>query len=155
MKIEKKENVFHIDGDITEFSEFGELQSEETAIEVNLGKVLRLNSMGIRKYLKFIIDLAPKSLILHEIRPDFVNNINVIPQMLGAAGSRSKVISLYLPYFCEECKSETEVLNKVSELDFNGEGEPSLSQPNCPMCEQVLESDFPEIEYFSFLDREY
>jgi hypothetical protein len=151
LEITFKDGIYHLSGRLDENAIFDSLKATPSPLKLNVGKIMAINSVGIRKFLTFTMDFAPGAMEFFECTPDFIANINVIPQLLGSDEHNACVRSFYIPYVCENCKHieldlvETELI-KVSET-----GDVELATRNCENCKGMMDLDFEENEYFLFL----
>ncbi len=150
MNITEKEGVFYLDGDLTEFADLDVLKAGSNPLLLNLDGVKRLNSMGIRRFLKFIMDWSPNTMRLFNVRTEFISNLNVIPQMLGGPSSRSCVESLYIPFFCEKCQKSEEILFSMEDITFSDSDIKVDEDQTCSSCGSTLDLDNELHEYFLF-----
>jgi hypothetical protein len=136
IKIEERAGVFHLSGILNEYADFDALLAKAAPLKLNMRGVSRLNSIGIRNLLKFIGDWGAKPFEYIECPSEFVDQINMIPSLLGAKKT-GKVVSLFVPYACENCDNEPEVLCPIG--DFAGVaagGEPAPRK--CDKCQGKL-----------------
>ena len=136
IKIEERGGIFHLSGVLNEYASFDLLLQKPAPLKLNMRLVSRLNSIGIRNLLKFIGDWGPKPFEYLECPSEFIDQINMIPSLLGAKKT-GKVVSLFVPYACDKCDHEPEVLCPVG--DFAGVaagGEPATRK--CEKCGGTL-----------------
>ncbi len=144
----------HIDGDVAVFRVSGHLggdadfspiltQPRDTLV-LDLERVGRISSMGIREWILFVNSLAaPKRLYLDRCPISFVKQVNMIHNLLGPAEMRS----LYLPYYCESCDDWSQRLDQVEDLRARG----LPPAPRCETCGGALEFDALEDWFLGFL----
>jgi thiol-disulfide isomerase/thioredoxin len=154
VKITLKDGVHYLEGVLDEFAEFKTLKSDSEKLILNVGKIARVNSVGIRNFVEFLQSWFPKPVEYHEARPHFVANLNGIPQILGGLNNHSKVVSVFVPFYCEHCKAESEHLYESEEIAEHLEAsETEFPIHQCPKCKHALDPDFIPGEYFEFLNR--
>jgi len=148
MKITKSENTYSIEGVIDENSDFTTFIADDTPeLIVNFGKVIRINSCGVREWVNALRESNNK-LIFVECAEVIVEQFNMIPNFLG----EGKVESFYAPYICPDCENEEKKLFYVS--DFNIDDLENYEPPTfpCEKCESELQFDEDEEEYFIFIE---
>lgn len=151
MQVELKNDVYHLSGRIDEFAEFGPLKGAPAPLKLHLGRVTSINSIGVRKFLAFVLAWAPKRFEFFECTPEFITNVNVIPQMLGNPSDAKQVKSFFVPFACEPCKRVENVLYVTANLKRDADGEVVLDQRKCPKCGNAMVLDVEPTEYFMFL----
>lgn len=112
----------------------------------DLDGVRRITSFGVREWLGALKTLAAEAYCFVNARPALVSQLNMV---VGFAG-HGALVSLYLPYVCDACDTEAEVL-----VDLRAEEEqlPGGTPPphRCESCgEQAEFDDLPEA-YLSFV----
>jgi hypothetical protein len=149
--ITPKEGVFHLSGVLNEYADFTPLLQEAEPLRLNIRKVSRLNSIGIRNLLKFLSEWGAKAFTYEECPSEFVDQINMIPAMLGTK-AHGQVVSLFVPYECGNCDNEEEILADISEYKGQvkaGEEPPRKACSKCGSPMSVLMDSF-----FVFLTRQ-
>lgn len=109
-------------------------------IELDLEDLRYLNSSGTRLWLLWSGKLAagqPK-ILLHKVRPVFIRTLTSIREFLPKG---SKLMSVFLPYFCEHCNFNHERL-MINGKDFTrSPNRPDLEAHPCPKCGKHSELD--------------
>src|SRR6185437_11541117 len=101
-----------IDGDLSIDSELPKLVLKDiTTLKIDVGDVTYINSEGLRNWILWM-DQTFKSVPAIEVifsRVPFaiVKQINSLDNFIPAS---SKISSLYVPYFCENCNLDTSKL---------------------------------------------
>lgn len=137
-----------LSGVIDEDNELAALgdQIDGRTVVIDLAGVERINSCGVRDWVKWIADVEARGIrvVLVSCSPAIVAQINLVDNFLGAA----VVKSFYAPYFCPECDKEKALLCQVEDL-----GAPPRDPPRCRCddCDQVMEFDDMADSYFAFL----
>lgn len=141
--------VVRMSGSIDENANFDQLIGPLPAdVEVNSKDIRRINSIGVKGWIKFFQAAQAKGTKLHwvECSSAIVEQMNMI--MNFSCGGT--VESVYVPFSCTGCKSELVGLFKTADLKKLHENMPSLK---CTKCGGTAEfDDIPE-EYFAFLLR--
>ncbi|HLE00444.1 MAG TPA: hypothetical protein VJB59_09300 [Bdellovibrionota bacterium] len=115
---------------------------------VNCRDVPRINSVGVKAWIKYFQSLQAKNIKMHfiECSTAIVEQINLISNFIP----EGCVESIYVPFSCGTCKSELVGLFKTEDLK---KLEFKLPPLKCTKCSgQASFDDIPE-EYFSFLMR--
>lgn len=154
MEITKVEDVFHLIGRVDEFADFSVLELASEPLKVNLAKVSSMNSVGIRKLLGFAIRWSPKKLEVFECTSDFIETLNVIPELVGVSNSgASPVKSFYVPFSCVSCTLVQSELFEVGKIIDAGVEFILNAKPACKQCSGQLALDVDPDEYLAFLQR--
>lgn len=151
MEISFKDGVFHLAGRIDEYASFDSLARAAAPLKLNLAKVTAINSIGTRRFLGFALGWAPRKFEFYECPPDFIANLNVIPQMLGTPPDETQVKTFYVPYACESCRNTANVLYATKDLRFDKDKEVILPVERCLKCSEVMDLDVTAGTFFLFL----
>lgn len=136
-----------LSGAMTEASNLSALiGSVPAAIELNCRNVQRVNSSGLRQWIRFFNSLRESGVKLSffECSPALVSCQNFVPNFLPVGEIRS----LAVPFNCQSCHSDFSITFSIPDLRGRGlrvEGFP------CPRCKGPLCLDEDEEIYFSFL----
>lgn len=138
-------SVVAISGSITEFSDFtGVAQRCGPRVRIDLAAVDRINSTGVRQWIRFVEALAPgRTVVLERCAVPFVQQLNMIANMSGGG----RVASMMLPYYCEHCDQERSLL---AETDAAA-AQAADGEHTCPACGGAMEFDDVPESYFSFI----
>lgn len=139
-------------GRLDEYSDFESLIAAPDPLKLNLGKILSINSIGVRKFLAFTIARAPKKFEFFECTADFIANINVIPQMLGTPVDAGQIKSFFVPFSCEACKRVESSLFETATLTYDGADEVEIAARLCSKCGVAMDLDVEKSEFFTFLN---
>jgi hypothetical protein len=92
-------------GNLNEAGNLAPLAQLPGPIAIDLGELHRINSVGVRYWMDFVRDRekAGVALTFERCSPMLVGQISMITHFMG---SRSRVKSLLVPYFCPACKAE-------------------------------------------------
>ena len=115
---------------------------------VNTKEVPRINSVGVKAWIKFFQGTQAKGTKLKfiECSTAIVEQINLISNFVCGG----VVESVYVPFACEKCKSELVGLFKTEDLK---KLQLKLPELKCTKCGgRAVFDDIPE-EYFGFLSR--
>jgi len=151
VEIEFKNGVYHLSGRLDEYSELDSLVSAPDPLKLNLGKIESINSIGVRRFLAFVIDRGSKKFEFYECTADFIANVNVIPQMLGTPSDARQIKSFFIPYSCESCKIVEHSLLDFSSITLDEVDEVELASRICSKCAGEMDLDVEKSEFFYFL----
>lgn len=155
MQIDFKNGVYHLSGRMDEYSEFDSLTNVPEPLKLNIGRISSINSVGVRKFLAFTLGYSPKKFEFLECTPEFIANVNVIPQMLGSPADETQIKSFFVPFSCESCKRVENLLFERSAIKIDPKsGEAIAPVAKCSKCGQQLDLDVEPTEYFMFLTSE-
>jgi anti-anti-sigma regulatory factor len=153
VQVEKAQNgsvfVFKLSGTIEENTNLDEaIGPNKPQMEINCKNVSRINSIGIKGWIKYFQNCQSKGskLVFVECSTAIVEQINLISNFTCGG----TVESIYLPYCCTKCRAELAGLLKVEDLKKMNMNLPTL---NCNKCDGKAEfDDIPE-DYLAFLNR--
>jgi anti-anti-sigma regulatory factor len=139
-----------ISGSIEENVDFGQLIGIPTTpkMDVVLREVLRINSVGVKSWIKYFQSIAQKGIQLRflECSTAIVEQINLISNFTCGG----TVESIFVPFCCTKCNTELLGLFRCEDLKKINFELPNLK---CSKCGGVAQfDDIPE-EYFGFLQR--
>jgi hypothetical protein len=130
-------------GTITEASDFAPiLERASGRVRVDLAGIRRINSSGIREWLRFVEALsAAHEVVLERCPAAFVQQLNMIANMAGGG----RVASVFLPYQCASCDASRDVLLAL------GGGAPVIADSvPCSACGGAMEFDDIQDAYLAF-----
>ena len=149
IKIVERGGVYHLSGVLNEYADLSPLLKAAEPLRLNMSQVSRLNSIGIRNFLKFLADWGPKGFVYEQAPSEFIDQINMIPALLGLK-HHGTVKSLFVPYECAKCEHEEDVLSDLADYTaVKTGGEPPKRK--CPKCghEMTVLTD----SFFVFMTR--
>ncbi len=116
------------------------------AVVLDLDGVTRVTSYGVPEWIAALESIDASFLGLIRCRPAIVAQLNMVAGFVG----RGEVLSLYLPYICEHCDHEQQVLMSAKEavLALRRGGPRPLP---CPRCKEPAELDDIASSYLSFV----
>lgn len=135
--------LLKLSGIITESAEFSPLLESVTGrVRLDLSGIRRINSSGVREWIRFIEALSDgREVLLERCAVPIVQQLNMISNMAG----RGHVVSVMLPYYCGECDEEITVLCEL------GDKVPDLAESlPCARCGGSMEFDEIPENYLSF-----
>jgi len=139
LKVELSSGVWYIKGVIDEYADLEKQLGSATApLRLNLAGVTRMNSVGIRSFLLFLSSWGQKPIIYEACPVEFIDQLMLIPALLGIPKPIAIVDSLYVPYFCNSCGEEADLLVLAS--DINKATSDALAFPDrkCQHCQSAM-----------------
>ena len=123
-----------------------ELATLQGTLVLDLDGVKRITSFGVREWIRFLKSCVAESVVFVNARPGMVAQFNLV----GGFAGHGVLASCYLPYICEECDTETEVLLDLTTSHdvITRKEPPPLS---CPKCNAATEFDDIPASYFSWM----
>lgn len=138
-------------GAVNEHADFSPVRfARRPPLEIDLGELEMINSTGLRSFSRWVNGLENATLQLSHVPKFFVEQINMVG---GLIPPRSKVISFYVPYYCDQKDEEQQILYRTG-LEFARDGEkikidhPKVSGKDCN-----FEMDVVPAKYFKFLTK--
>ncbi|MES2856677.1 MAG: hypothetical protein V4692_12475 [Bdellovibrionota bacterium] len=148
--------LISLEGEIDENSVFDPVDvSDVSNVVVDLEKVSRINSVGIRSWMIwFNKNLRGKNLSFRACPPIVVNQFNLVGEFLP---QDARVESFFIPLFCENCEQGKNQLMKAG-VDYRAATADSVANikiktANCSSCNTEMILDTNEKVYFGFLRR--
>lgn len=140
--------LVRLDGAITEDNRLQERMAlvQGRKILINLAKVERINSCGVRDWVRWLQQLESQGNSIHLVAcsPAVVAQLNMVRNFCGARGH---VVSFQAPYYCETCDRELRETYLSSSIGASNEAPPAL----CVSCGLPMQFDDLEASYFAFL----
>ena len=114
---------------------------------VNFRNVNFINSCGVRGWINFmrVLEKDDREIVFEECPSHVVMQINMIPSFKGGAQIRS----VFGSYVCENCDKTVDHL--FDENNFPQDLDQSIDPITCAICEEEMEMDELEEEFFAFL----
>ncbi len=111
---------------------------------VDLGDLARMNSVGVRQWVRFVHAIpADLKVSLERCPVFFVKQVTMIGNFLGPVHVRSA----HLPYVCTKCDATRNDLFTASDLDAQTPPAPAA----CADCQGAMELDDSEDVYVAFV----
>ncbi|NRD54712.1 protein kinase [Corallococcus exiguus] len=117
-------------------------------IIVDLGRVERISSFGVRRWVEFVSKLPPGGLSLSVVNapPVMVDQLNMVEGFAGV----SRVLSVLAPFACRACgKGRLRLVDLRSEAPSLAEGR--VPGHACPVCAGTLEFAEQPSEFFDYV----
>lgn len=143
---ELRQTTLHVTGYLDERSVFIGVSGKFGG--VNLQCVEGFSSIGLRQFLQFLYAQSASTIALHECPVSFIETINAISGLLK--GKKIRIESFLVPYKCQDCLIEVEVLVRCSDVRMEGTSIKTPT-PRCHSCREHLHLHVDPHEYFLFL----
>lgn len=151
----ESESQISIQGSIDENMDFSSLKiGEAKNLILDLREVRSLNSMGLRNWVHWVKSFrGRKQLFLRHCPRVVVDQMNILQGFLPIG---AVVESIFVPYYCESCDKEENVLAQRGRDYMEGsvdarEGQNLSPTKICPHCGKTSEMDVIPAKYFGFL----
>lgn len=141
---------FQFCGQIDEEAVFPEMANMAPAVVIDLAKVSSINSVGIRSWIMWFGQFQDTHFTFVNCPKALVMQMNMVEGFLPA---KNDVLSLYVPFFCEDCDKEQDVLFHVGqEIKVEGD-QVKLDFDKSKICGASCdpEMDVSEVKFFRFL----
>ncbi|MCP3137339.1 serine/threonine-protein kinase [Pyxidicoccus xibeiensis] len=118
---------------------------------VDLGRVERISSFGVRRWIEFAGKLPPGALSLYVVHapPVMVDQLNMVEGFAGVA----RIVSLLAPYTCRTCNDDRlRVVNLVDDAEVIAQER--APEHTCPVCSNPLEFADQASEFFDYARRQ-
>lgn len=136
MKISRKGGVVFLEGVIDENADFSPLLSENPPLQLDLSGVSRINSIGVRSWMKFISLWGDKPMEYLECPIIITDQISITPVLMGLKKPVVKVMSAFISYVCSKCNQQEDL--RVSRAQALPIPVPAIVSPTCRACGAAL-----------------
>jgi anti-anti-sigma regulatory factor len=146
-----KDRRIRFSGALDERSELPELEGDtQGRLFINLSELSLINSLGCRQWVKWLKSVKAKGgIVLEECSTPVVNQMNIL---VGFLPPSVQVQSCYVPYFCDSCAKEEQVIVRLDDADPKKSVEALPETRECPHCGSEMELDISKPRYFYFLN---
>lgn len=103
MKISRVGDVVFLKGVIDENADFMPLLSEAQPLRLDFYGVSRINSIGVRSWMKFISQWGDQPMEYLECPAMISDQLSITPVLMGLKKTVAKVMSAYFSYACSQC----------------------------------------------------
>lgn len=148
---QKSGKFVYLSGYIDEFSDYAPLLAMGPPLRLNLRHITALNSLGIRKWILFIKSLGVSLVEFYECSPQFIDTVNMLPDMVSPTGNMKRIKSIVIPYECSKCQKSQELIAVMEKMAKNLE-DITLGPTPCPHCESASYPQVTVEDHFLFLD---
>lgn len=152
--------ILRLTGDVDESVHFApviELVKRRTeseavsTVQFDLGNVTRLNSSGVRQWLRFLDTIQSMAAVeFIKVNQAVIEQTIVAPNFLGKEGNR--IHNFEAPYKCPECSHKILETLEPSEVIVE-DGEIIPPSFDCERCGALMDFDGEEKDYFGFLEQ--
>lgn len=145
--IKHQDGRYHLVGILNEYADLSPLLAAQEPLRLNMGGLSKLNSIGIRNFLRFLSDWGPRSIQYENATSEFIDQLNMIPSLKGV-NNHAVIESFFVPWQCLECDHEDEVLMDSGTIVPTVEAgdDPERKCPKCSSDMSLLVDS-----YFEFL----
>ena len=137
MKISRVANTVFISGIIDENADLSALLQEPAPLSIDFSGVTRVNSVGLRTWMRFMTLWGDKPLNYFECPIAITDQIIIIPVLRGIKKQVATIVSGILPYDCPSCKHQADI--RVERAQVVPKTDPAVLNPKCPVCSQPME----------------
>ena len=139
-------NILTLVGELDEITDLAPAKDKLRGrdIDIDLGGVRRVSSVGLRAWINFIDELSrERNVRLLRCSVQLTEQFSLATRARG----RAAVVSVMLPYRCRKCSAQTQA-------EYLLRPQPPTSLPNraCTQCEGIAEFDHLIDAYFAFMD---
>lgn len=117
-------------------------------VNMELGAIKSINSCGIREWIKWVGTAGGANINYIECPKIIVDQINMVQGFLPASG---KVVSFFVPYYCDDAGSEKYVLFNYGKEFTDNEVKPPQEVKDDEG--NLMEMDVVEAKYFKFINK--
>lgn len=132
MKISRKGDVVFLEGVIDENADFTPLLSENAPLLLNLYGISRINSIGVRSWMKFMTLWGDKPMEYWDCPASITDQISITPVLLGLKMPVARVMSAYISYACSKCHHQEDLM--VARAQVFPQPLPDIMSPRCSNC---------------------
>ena len=134
-----------------DFTQIPESQAQNVAL--NLEQLEGSNSLGLKKWISWITPVSQTAQItIEKAPPEIVNQMSILS---GFVPKGAKVSSIFVPYYCDSCGHEENILfeNGSGFVTGTAETKPGyrIDDRPCTQCGADAEADVLPEAYFKFL----
>jgi rubredoxin len=147
--LEVKDDVVYLSGVMDESADLSSLLNRPEPLSLNFKGIKRFNSTGIRNLLRFLSHWGSRKLEYLECPCEFIDQINMIPALLGHRPNFYTIKSLFVPYECRSCSYDDEQLQELAAIEPTLRDGKHLDSRVCPQCGASLQ--VISEAYFAFL----
>jgi hypothetical protein len=124
MKISRRGSVVFLEGVVDENADFSPLLSESPPLQLNLSGISRINSIGVRSWMKFISLWGDKPMEYLECPTIITDQISITPVLMGLKKPVVKIMSGFISYVCSKCNQQEDLrvsrAHVITRAEFTG-----------------------------------
>lgn len=152
MTIEGEDVYLALSGVIDEICSLPAFDQIPGRLYIDLEKLTMINSIGCRNWVQWFRDKvrAKGGVSLIKCSPAIIHQVNILSGFLPPGVS---VDSFYVPYFCDGCGYEEQML-LTRGIDFNdNQVLAEVGERACPACSALMAPDIIKKRYFQFITK--
>ncbi len=142
MKISRTGATLKISGVIDEHADFTPLLSEPAPLTLDFSGVERVNSVGLRTWMRFMTQWGDKDLTYVGCPVVVVDQLAIIPALMGIKRRAAMVQSACIGFECLKCGHQED--RCLDRSDVHPTPDQSQLSPPCPSCGKPLEMISPD-----------
>ncbi len=137
-------------GQIDEEASFPEVNDMASDVAIDLQNVTAINSVGIRAWIMWFGNYPNTNFTFVNCPKALVMQMNMVE---GFLPEKHEVLSLQVPFFCEDCDEEKDVMMNVGKEIIIEGGQVKLNYDKSSICKGDCdpELDVSEVKFFRFL----
>lgn len=150
-KVDKDgKTFFNFVGNIDENASFPIIDTLSGEVWIDLQNVKSINSVGIRAWIKWFSSFEQVNFVFQNCPKAIVMQMNMVE---GFLVENSRVESIQVPFYCESCDEDIEMLFHVGREVNIVNGEVELTYDKSSVCPDGSEPelDVNKVKYFKFL----
>ena len=136
MKISRKGNVVFLEGLIDENADFSPLLTESAPLCLDLSGISRINSIGVRSWMKFITLWGDKPMEYQECPAIISDQLMVTPVLLGIKQRSVGVTSAHISFSCSKCGRQED--RRILRSQVLPAALQNVIEPACVTCKSKL-----------------
>ncbi len=136
MKISRTGAAVLLEGVIDENADFSPLLREKAPLRIDFSRVTRINSIGVRSWMKFLTQWGDKSLEYLQCPASISEQLIVTPVLLGVKKRVAKVVSAYISFVCPKCNESEDRIVTFDQLFQNVKTD--TKSPPCRQCGALM-----------------
>jgi hypothetical protein len=137
MKISRSGNTVFVSGVIDENADLTPLLQEQPPLSIDFSGVSRINSVGLRSWMRFMTLWGDKPLRYLECPIAVTDQLIIIPALRGIKKQIATVVSGHIPYDCSNCKHQADI--RVERSSVVPSTHPAILSPKCPSCSHQMQ----------------
>lgn len=148
----REQLLVRMSGAVNETADFSPVKfAKRPKVEIDLEELTMINSVGLRSFGIWAASLGNEVIEFSHCPKFFIDQVNMIA---GLIPPRARVISFYVPYFCDELEEERLILYRKG-LEFERQGDqikfqyPEVQGPKG----EAFVMDVMQEKYFAFLKK--
>lgn len=142
MKISRAGTKVLLAGVIDEHSDFTPLLQEQDPLSLDFSGIERINSIGLRNWMRFVSQWGDKPLKYLECPVIITDQLAVIPSLRGIKSRVAQVLSAFLAYECSKCQHEDDV--RIEQNEVYPDVQSRVMNPPCAKCHGTMDLINPE-----------